>query len=345
MAVETTPSSTSVTPQQQVLQLATGYWLSSVMYAVTALEIPDRLRFGPRSATDLAAETGVNADRLYRVMRAAAMAGVFTEVSPGTFALTPVGDVLRPGVDGTLHDYVKFVADPNHMRMFSYMPEMIKTGDMGQYFAFGSRGWEYFERHPDLSAIFDDAMTNLTKLFGPAMIAAYDFSGIGTLVDVAGGHGAMISMALQRYPQMRGVILEIPSVVPGARMHLSSIGLGERCTVVAGNYNESVPRGDAIMMKYIVHSSDDPAADLLLRNCRKALENSKVGKLILFENVVPEGDTPHMAKLLDLEMMAIPGGRERTAEQYRTLLDKSGFRMTRVIPTQTPCSVIEAVRA
>lgn len=344
MPVESTVTPTSVTPQEHILHLATGYWMPAALYVVTTLNIPDRLRFGPRTSADLADEVGVNADRLYRVMRLLAMAGLFTELSPGMFALTPTGEVLRPGVEGTLRDYVEFITDPNHFRMFSYMPEMVRTGDLGQYFAFGSRGWEYFEQHPEEARVFNEAMANVTNLFGPKLIDACDFSGIGTLVDVAGGQGALISMVLKRYPEMKGIVFEIASVADGARLYLESHGLGDRCSVAVGSFNESVPKGDAIMMKHIIHGADDPGADLLLRNCHKALGESKIGKLILFENVVPEGDEPHFGKLLDMEMMAIPGGRERTANQFRNLLTQCGFEMTRIITTQTSISVVEAVR-
>jgi hypothetical protein len=203
--------------------------------------------------------------------------------------------------------------------------------------------FEYFATQPALSEIFNDAMTNLSEVVVRAALDVYDFSGIGTLVDVAGGHGAVLTTILNAYPRMRGVLFDLEHVVVGAAARIEAMGLAERCRTESGDFFTGVPAGgDAYVMKHIVHDWDDERAVAILRNIRTAM-GGKRGRVILLESVLRPGNAPDFGKIIDLEMMVMPGGRERTADEFRGLFASAGFAMTRIIPTASPLSIVEAI--
>ena len=200
--------------------------------------------------------------------------------------------------------------------------------------------FEYFPKHPEESEIFNNAMTMFSAMVIPAVLEVYDFSGIGTLVDVAGGHGRVLTSILQKYPSMRGVLFDLEHVLAGARAAIDSLGLSDRCRTVSGDFFKAVPAGgDAYIMKHIIHDWDDERAATILKNIRSAMNPG--GRVILLESVVAPGNQPDFAKLIDLEMLLMPGGRERTEQEFRDLFARAGFELTRIIPTQSPLSVIE----
>jgi hypothetical protein len=202
--------------------------------------------------------------------------------------------------------------------------------------------FEYLAAEPALSETFNNAMTGFSQSVVPAVLEAYDFGGIDVLVDVAGGHGAVLTAILQRYPRMQGVLFDREHVVAGAGGRIAGLRLGNRCRVEAGDFFQAVPQGDAFIMKHIIHDWDDERAVLILRNIRTAMGTAR-GKVILLESVLEPGNTPDFGKIVDLEMLAMPGGRERTAEEFGALFARAGFTLTRIVPTQSPLSVVEAV--
>jgi ubiquinone/menaquinone biosynthesis C-methylase UbiE len=204
--------------------------------------------------------------------------------------------------------------------------------------------FEYFAKVPEYAAVFDAAMTSISTLESKAVVAAYDFSGINTLVDVAGGHGLMIATVLKANRKMRGILFDLAHVTAGARALLQSGGVAGRCQIVSGDFFASVPKGgDACVMKHIIHDWDDERATQILRNCHRALPPG--GKVLILEAVIPPGNRAHFGKLLDLEMLVLtPRGRERTQAEFRELLKRAGFRLRRVVPTETHLSVVEGVR-
>jgi hypothetical protein len=202
--------------------------------------------------------------------------------------------------------------------------------------------FEYVKQHPDYSEVFNNAMTNLSAGIVPAVLEAYDFGDIGVLVDVAGGHGQVLTSILRKYPAMRGILMDLDHVIAGAKPLIEAAGVADRCQTVAGDFFAAVPPGgDAYIMKHIIHDWDDERAAQILRTIHTAM-GSKPGKVILIEGVLAPGNEPSLGKIMDLEMLFLPGGRERSAEEFRALFDRARFDLVRIVPTASPVCVIEA---
>jgi hypothetical protein len=327
---------------QHIFQLTTGFMVSSVIGAVTRLGVPEQLAGGPRSTTELARAAGANEDALYRALRALATVGVVAETAPRTFQLTPAGHLLRADAPGSMRDMVLWIADDFHLRVWAEMLPALKSGETVGEKVVGMPVFEYFQRDRDLSERFNNAMTNFSAAVIPAVLAAYDFGGIDVLVDVAGGHGMVLASILQRYPRMRGILFDVEHVVAGAKM-LDALGVRDRSQTASGDFFKAVPRGgDAYIMKHIIHDWDDEKAGTILENVRTALEGTPNGKVILLEAVIKPGNEPDLSKLIDLEMLLLPGGRERTEAEFAALFARHGFELARIVPTESPLSVIEA---
>lgn len=325
---------------QQVLQVATGYIASTALQVALQLQIADHIASGSTSARDLAAACGANEDALYRVLRTLAMMGIFEETSPRTFALTPSAAALRQ-VPGSLYDMALWLCDPFHFRVYADAMHSVTTGVPAVEKTYGMPVFEYFAKSPELSAIFNNAMTSFSGMVVPAALEAYDFSDIRVLVDVAGGHGGVLTGVLAKHPQMRGVLCDLPHVIDGAGPRIASLGLAHRCQAVACDMFATIPEGgDAYIMKHIIHDWDDERAGVILRNIRRVLP--KDGRVLLLESVVAPGNEPDFSKVIDLEMLLLPGGRERTADEFRALFAANGFELTRIVATQSPLSIIEA---
>jgi hypothetical protein len=270
--------------------------------------------------------------------------GVFAEPSPRRFALTPSADLLRKDVPGSLRGMAVFLPDPLHLRVYADLMHSVMTGKPAVDQTLGMPIFEYLAGHPDYSKVFNDAMTALSAPVVGAAIEAYDFSAIGTLVDVAGGHGEVLMSILKACPTVRGILADVGHVIEGAKPRIAAAGLSSRCDVVAIDFFKSVPAGgDAYVMKHIIHDWDDDRASLILRNIAAAM-GEKRGKVILLEAVLRGAGEPDLGKLLDIEMLAMPGGRERSADEFKALFARSGFEMTNVVPTKSPLSVVEAIR-
>jgi len=326
---------------QLVFQLATGHIMASALRSALIFGIPDRLVDGPRPVADLAREAGANEDALYRVLRALVSVGIFEEPSPRTFALTLPSRMLMSG-PGTLHGLVRWICDGAPMRAHAEMEYSVRTGKPAAEKVFGMAVFEYFAAHPELSEIFNNGMTSFSAAIIPTVLEAYDFSGITTLVDVAGGHGQVLTSILEKNPEMRGVLVDLDHVIAGARPKIAALGLADRCNAVAGDFFKDVPAGDAYVLKHIIHDWDDERAGAILKNIRARLAGQPNGRVILIESVIQQGPGPDLGKVVDLEMLVLPGGRERTADEFAALFARSGFALTRIVPTKSAVSVIEA---
>jgi hypothetical protein len=326
-------------PGQLLFQVLTGYIASGALQIAVKLGIPDRLANGPQPVADLAAASGTQEEALYRVLRALATVGVFDEVLPRTFALTPLSELLRSDRPG-LRDMALWITSPFHFRVWSNSLHAVQTGRPAVEKTTGMPVFEYLAKDHDLSELFNNAMTAFSAMTIPAVLEAYDFSGIDVLVDVAGGHGMVLTSILNKYPNMRGILMDLDHVIAGARPKIAAMNLQDRCETQTGDFFTAVPKGDAYVMKHIIHDWDDERASKILKNIHTALNGR--GRVILIEAVIPPGNTPDLGKLIDLEMLMMPGGRERTAEQFRDLFAASGFEMTRIVPTHSPVQVIEA---
>lgn len=320
---------------EQLARLVSGYWYTQTIYVATKLGIAEHLQDGPRSAQELAQTTGTNPRALYRLLRALASLGIFAE-EQGRFVLTPLAAcLLDPATKAMATMRGEF-----QYRAWGELLYSIQTGKPAFEKVHGQPIFDYFAEHPETGKIFDQAMTGVHGRETEAMLDAYDFSGIRTLADIGGGNGSVLTAILGRYSTMQGILFDLPSVVERARVHIESVGLKDRCQVVAGNFFETVPPGaDAYLMRHIIHDWDDEKSLTILRHCRRALGQG--GKLLVVEGVVPPGNEPSVSKFFDLAMLVLPGGMERTEEEYRQLFQAASFRMLRIVPTRTWVSIIE----
>ena len=331
-------------PHAQVIQMATGHWLSKIIYTAVKLDLADRLADGPKSADDLAEPMGLHAPSLHRFMRTLAGFGILTERENRQFALTPMGESLKTGAPGSARASILTFCGPTFTKGFDQFTHSLETGSTGFEKAFGKPIFDYFADHLDEASMFSEAMVGFHGGETPAVAAAYDFSQFGTIVDVGGATGNMLAAVLSRHPEPRGILFDMAHVVTDAPAHLENTGIADRVSIESGSFFESVPEGgDAYILSHIIHDWSEEQCLTILGNVRRAMNPD--GKLLIVEFVLPEGDTPHLGKLADMIMLVIPGGQERTPAEYDELLTKAGFKMTRVIPTESPVSIVEAVIA
>ena len=317
--------------------------MSRAVYAAAKLGIPDLLREGPLDAQRLASRTGMHAGSLYRVLRALASAGVLSVDGEGRFALTPVGETLRSDVPGSLRSFAIEELGENHYPAWEKVLYSIQTGAIAFDHVYGKTKWQYMAEHPDEARIFDDAMASFSSVVAAAVASAYDFSGVGTLADVGGGNGNLLATILKAHPHLRGILADVPHVVEGGRQRLEKEGLSDRCEAAGIDFFKSVPASDAYILKWIIHDWDDEKSAAILKNCREAMAAG--GRVLLVEAVVQPGSATSFSKFMDLNMLVMTGGRERTEEEYAKLLGAAGLKLGKIVPTQTEMSVIEAVRA
>ncbi|MBV9958516.1 MAG: methyltransferase [Acidobacteria bacterium] len=342
MSADNQSFGTDVPPPLAMLQLISGFWISRGIYIAAKLGLADLLHEGPQTAEALAAATVTHAPSLYRVLRALASVGVFTEDERG-FALTPVSETLRTDAPGSLRFFAMTELGEEHYPAWGDLLHSVQTGDIAFDHVYGMPIWEFFAQNRENARIFNNAMTNMTLAVNEAVLASYDFSGIRRIVDVGGGHGSLLISILKANPQMTGMVFDAPQVVEVARANIEAAGLASRCEAVAGDFFEAVPEGaDAYIMKWIIHDWNEERSARILSNCHRAMAEGD--KLLLVEAVVPSGSEPHFSKFIDLNMLVMTGGRERTEEEYRQLFATSGFRLKGCVPTASPMSVIEGER-
>ena len=328
-------------PPIALLNLTIGHWTTQAIFVAANLGIADLLREGPKSSGDLAQSAGVDARSLYRLLRALASVGVFAQGTDGRFALTPMAECLQADAPGSMRAWALMMGTYG-FQAWGELLHSVKTGETAFDHVHGMGFFDYLGKHPEQGRLFDESMTNFSGPEIAAIVSAYDFSEICTLVDIAGGHGSLLSAILKANPGMKGILADMPAVIEGARRHFEASNLADRCEVAPINFFESVPAGgDAYLMKHIIHDWDDGRANTILRNCHRAMAGK--GKLLLAETIMTPGNDPEFGKWLDLAMLVYAGGCERTEGEYRDLLATGGFQLTRIVPTQSPLSLMEAV--
>ncbi len=333
-----------IPPHAQLIEMVTSSWISKIVYIAAKLDLADRLADGPKSAGELAGPTATHAPSLHRLMRTLASFGILTEKEDKRFGLTPLGEALKKDAPGSAWASVITFGGPAFSNSLDRIMYSLQTGKTGFHAAHGMEIFDYFKEHPDEASRFSESMVGFHGGETPAVAAAYDFSSIGTVVDVGGATGNMLAAILSRYEGPRGVLYDMEHVVADAPALLEKSGVADRVTIESGSFFESVPEGgDAYIVSHIIHDWSEEQCLTILGNIRKAMKPDS--KLLIVEFVLPEGDTPHLGKLADIVMLVIPGGQERTADEYDELLSKAGFRMTRVVPTDSPVSIVEAVIA
>jgi len=339
----TTATAKEIPPPMQMLQIISGFWIGRCVYVLAKLRLADLIKDGPKSIDDLAAATNTHAPSLFRVLRALASVGVVTQ-DGNRFGGTPLSDTVSSDAHGSIRAFAMTELGEEHYPAWGELMHSVQTGGIAFDKAFGEPIWEFFAKNPDNAQIFNDAMSGLTAQANEALHAAYSFSGINKIMDVGGGHGGLITSILQKNPGMTGILFDAPEVIAGAKEKIETSDIADRCEMVAGNFFQSVPAGaDTIILKWIIHDWNDEQSVSILKNCHRALPEN--GKLILVEAVVPETSEPHFSKFIDLNMLVITGGRERTEAEFRKLYEDSGFKLTQVVPTESPFSVIEGAKA
>jgi O-methyltransferase domain/Dimerisation domain len=331
-------------PQVQLVQMTLAHWTSRLLHAAVQLGLADHLADGPKTATELGQTTATDAPSLYRLLRTLASFGIFTEDSAHRFALTPLGEALKTGAPGGGRAAVLTLADDQFMPSNEQFLYSLQTGRSCFEKTSGMPLFEWLSHHPAQAALFSETMVGIHGTEPAAIAAAYDFSQYATITDVGGSTGNLLTTILSRHATPRGVLFDLPHTVRDAPALIEARGLTHRISITAGNFFEQIPPGsDAYLLSHIIHDWSEAQCLTILGNCRRAMKPES--RLLLIEMVLAAGDAPHPGKLLDMIMLAIPGGQERTEPEYLDLLAKAGFRLTRVVPTQSAASVVEAVAA
>lgn len=328
-------------PHVQIIQMGTGYWVSGLIHTAASLGLADCLASGPRSAAELSADLGTHPRAMHRFMRALASFGILTQDADDRFALTPLGEALKSDAPGSARSTILALTGSWMWNAWGAFQHSLETGQTAMEKVFGMPLFDYLAQHPHEAALFSGAMVGIHGGEPPAVAEAYDFSAFASIVDVGGATGNMLAHVLARYPQPRGILFDRPHVVTEAPALLRARGVESRVSIEPGDFFATVPAGgDAYILSHIIHDWSEEQCLTILGNCRKAMKPG--AKLLIVEFVLPEGNTPHFGKLADMIMLAIPGGEERTAGEYGTLLATAGLKMTRVIPTASDVSIVEA---
>lgn len=309
---------------------------------VAQLGIADLVKDGPRHITELAQLTNTHEPSLYRVLRYVASQGLFAEDSDSRFSITAGAQPLQADSANSIMADVRWNGSEVIRRSWENLSHSVRTGQTAFDYTFGRPFFDHLADDSEFAQVFNDAMTTSTVDEGPDIVAAHDFSHYGTVIDVGGGHGALLAVILDRYPDVAGVLFDAPDVVAGAGGAIDRHVAAGRATRVGGSFFEDVPSGgDAYLLKYIVHDWDDEQALSILTNCRAAMAPN--GRVLIVEMVVPAGNAEAEVKHLDVTMLVFTGGRERTEREYGDLLARAGLRLLRTTPTESPFSILEAV--
>jgi hypothetical protein len=319
--------------------MITGLRKTQLLYVAAKLGIADLLQEGAKSSDELAHAVGAHPRALYRVLRALAGLGVFAETPEGRFALTPLATLLQSGVPGSQRASAIWWGERWQWQAYGALLYSVQTNRSAFEHAHGMPFYTYMDQHADAAASFNAWMMSATAPDAATIATAYDFSRIATLIDVGGGQGVLLTTLLHAYPQMRGVLFDLPTVVEGAREAMASAGVADRCTLAAGDFFTEVPRGgDAYTLKQVIHNWDDARAIALLKNCRQAMAPG--ARLLLIERIIAPDHGPAPA-LLDITVLVNTGAGGRTEAEYRVLLTAAGFTLTTIVPTLSGLSIIE----
>lgn len=329
-----------VPPQVEMLKIISGFWISRVVCVLAKLGVPDYLKTGPKTAEEIATATETHAPSLFRLLRALVSVGVLASDGENRFALTPLSETLVTDAPGSLRWFAISELGQEHYHAWGNLLHSVKTGEIAFDDHYKKDVWAYFKDHPEDAAIFNNSMTGVTAAVNESLRSVYDFTKFKTVVDVGGGHGLLITEILKSNPHGKGILFDAPEVVNGARERLAAAGISDRCEAIGGDFFKAVPAGgDAYVMKWILHDWDDERAIRILKNCRAQMAPDS--RLIIVDCVVPETNEPDFSKFIDLNMLVMTGGKERTAKEFSQLFETSGFKLLQVIPTQQPPSIIE----
>ena len=324
-----------------LFEMATAYWLSQAIYVAAKLGIADLLRDGPQSCVALATSTGSDAPSLFRLMRALSSVGIFSQLGKDCFALSRLAASLQTEVPGSLRAMVITIGEI-HYQACGNLLHSVQTGSPAFNTVFGASLFDYLQQNVDAADAFNQGMANVSSMLAYAVLMAYDFAGISSIVDIGGGQGKLLEKILQFTPEIMGTVFDTATTIERAKQGLGNDAWSRRCSYVIGDFFTSVPQGaDAYLLCGVIHDWDDRRAIRILKNCRRVM--AAKGRVLIVDMVVPDTGAMSFSKLLDLNMMAMTGGRERTRVEFHSLLDAANYELTRIIPTMAPQSIIEAV--
>ena len=325
----------------EMFQLLQGAFIVGSIACLAELGVPDLLDAGSKSADELARQVGADPRSLYRLMRATASLGVLSEGSDGKFSQTPLSSVLRTNAKPSLRAFATMHGREWHEMGWSNLAYCVKTGKQALEKIYGMSIFEYFTQNKEQGELFNQAMSDLSSMDAPAVAQGYSFEHIQSIVDVGGGHGLLLATILERNPHMKGILYDLEHVIEGAKSGPLK-PMSDRCKFASGDMFKCVPpTADAYIMKHIIHDWPDDVCVQILKACRKGVNAG--GKLLVVDNVIQPGNDFAPGKLLDLQMLIFPGGRERTEKEFREIFATAGWRLTRVIPLCVPESIVEAV--
>ncbi|MFL6086530.1 MAG: methyltransferase [Mycobacterium sp.] len=324
-----------------MIEMILAGWTSQAITVAAQLGVADALADGPLPIDELAARVDADADALRRLLRALISRGVFRHRRDGRFELNSLADTLRSDAPVSMTSAARFYGSQEQRERWTLLVDSVRSGTSVVPALRGKSSFDYFADEPELAALFNQTMTSVSEMTDATIVAGYDFRVHPTIVDVGGGHGPLLAAILAAAPASRGVLYDLPPVVANAPNLLREQGVADRVVIAEGSFFDSVPGdGDAYVLKNIIHDWPDEKARQILRNVRAAVGTGAT--VLLVEFVIPEHDRDFPGKWVDLEMMLNLGARERTAAEYRDLLSAAGFRMTRVVQTASPLSVVEA---
>jgi hypothetical protein len=318
-------------------------WAAQAVATFAKLGIADLLAIGPKGAAELAAATGTNPDALYRLLRGVASVNVLAATPDGRFTLTPVGACLRKDVPGSMRSMIIAELAPGHWLPWGHLDEAVRTGQPSAPAVLGMPVWDYYKKNPEEGAHFAAAMSGLSGIAMQAVLASYSFAGARSVVDVGGSHGVFLTAVLQQQTAARGILYDLPQVVEGALAPLTAAGVADRVERIGGSFFESVPKGgDVYLIKHILHDWSDAECVKILQNVRDAM--SPEGRVVVVEMPIESGGPPSPAPLLDLNMLVMLTGKERTTDEYGALFSSAGLKLAGVTRTPSPFAVLEARR-
>lgn len=327
-----------------LLELAMGSMVTQAIHVAAELRIAEVLYEGPLAPAQIAERVDADAEAVHRLLRLLASHHIFEGREDGTYALTPMADALRADHPLTMRDIAVLMGHPIHWEDWSHLLDSVRTGEPSLPKLRGMGAFEYLEANPEYGQVFIKGMGNMSDTETQPVVGSYDFSQFGTVVDFCGGQGGLLAGILQSAPGTRGILSDPRVGGNGAAEFLAEQGVADRSSTHAGGlFDPVVEGGDAYVLKHIVHDWPEHQVLEILRNVRAAIKPG--GKLLLVEMVIPEDElnAPHSGKLVDMWLMLLVGGKERTATQYADLVARAGFKLERVVPTGSPVSIVEAI--
>lgn len=331
-------------PQAILTQMAMGFIVSQAISVAAKLYIADHLKDGGKTLPELAELTNTHEPSLYRLLRGLTSVGVFQKGADARYTNSTLSEFLRSDNPESIRAAAHMICDREHWHAHGNMLHSVKTGETAFDYTFGKPIFPYYAENPEPAKIFDDAMTGFSQGIAKAVAATYDFSEAKTIADIAGGHGLLLAKVLQTNPEAKGILFDQPQVIAGADAVLQAEGVAARVEKVTGDFFAEIPvDADIYLMKFIIHDWNDEQSIEILSNLAKYAKPGAT--VLLVESVVEEDDAvPSMSKVMDLNMLAMTGGKERTEKEYAALFEKTGFKLNRVIPTPSPMQIVEAIR-